>query len=253
MRRYRSPLASVCAALMLSGPVIAQNAVQVEPPKGGLGWVTRPYREPQIGPADLSNSTRLEKLIQGGNLYLSAQDVIALALENNLDIEIQRYGPVLSREVLRRAEGGGILRNVGVGVAQGPTSVSLQGVNVNASGGTGAGVTGAGVSSGGGIITQLGPSIPNLDPHFSFVANFSHSTSSGEQHFSDRHDCVDRRHAHLSGTVRTKPAVRDELPALVLEHAQQVQQQFIQRQSVRQRLAATDRHAAAAARVWAAR
>jgi outer membrane protein TolC len=108
-------------------------------------------------------------------LYLTAQDVIALALENNLDIEIQRYGPLLTREVTQRAQGGGPLRSVGVSVAAGPQSVSLNGVNVaNAV----APITsGAGVSSGGGIITQLGPSIPTLDPTVTVNAAFAHSTS----------------------------------------------------------------------------
>ena len=35
--------------------------------------------------------------------------VRALVLENNIDIAIQRYGPALAREVLRRAQGGGLL------------------------------------------------------------------------------------------------------------------------------------------------
>jgi outer membrane protein TolC len=105
---------------------------------------------------------------------LSAPDVIALTLENNLDIEIQRYTPILQKEVTRRAQGGGALRTVGVGVSAGPTSVSLTGVSLNASGGT---ASAGGVSSGGGIVTQLGPAIPNLDPQVSLVTQFSHSTS----------------------------------------------------------------------------
>ncbi len=40
-----------------------------------------------------------------------------------------------------------------------------------AAGGTG------GVSSGGGIVTQLGPSIPSLDPSLLLFANFQHSTT----------------------------------------------------------------------------
>ena len=42
-----------------------------------------------------------QALIRSGNLYLSAQDVIALVLENNLDIAVQRYSPLLAREVVR--------------------------------------------------------------------------------------------------------------------------------------------------------
>ncbi len=37
---------------------------------------------------------------------MSGQDVIALALENNLDIEIQRYGPLIYKQVTKRAQGG---------------------------------------------------------------------------------------------------------------------------------------------------
>jgi len=65
-----------------------------------------------VPPARLTNSTRLESLVHGGNLYLTAQDVIALVLENNLDIAVQRYTPFLTREVLRRTQGGGYLRQV---------------------------------------------------------------------------------------------------------------------------------------------
>ncbi|MBV9405767.1 MAG: TolC family protein [Acidobacteriaceae bacterium] len=153
---------------------MAQNAIQIGPAKGGLGWLTHPYQQRYIPPINLANSDRIESLIRAGNLYLSALDVIALVLENNLDVEIQRYGPVLTKEVSRRALGGGLLRDVGVPVAAGPQSVSLTGVNVNASGGA---TSTAAVSASGGVLTQLGPTIPSLDPQFVFYTNFAHYTS----------------------------------------------------------------------------
>ncbi len=159
----------------MAGAGLAQNAVSVEPPTGGFGWLTRPYQQRIVPPINLANSDRLEALVRAGNLYLSAQDVIALALENNLDIEIQRYGPLLARENTRRAKGGGALRSVGAGVAAGPQSVSLSGVNVAVSNITS--TAGAGVSSGGGIVTQLGPPIPLLDPQLNFYAYYTHATS----------------------------------------------------------------------------
>ncbi len=126
---------------------------------------------------NLSDSPRIDSLVRAGNLYLSAQDVVALAIENNLDVEVQRYGPLLAKEVLKRAESGGALRSVGQGIAQGPTSVSLQGVSLN-SGGAGANATaGSGVSSGGGIVTQLGPALISFDPTISVFMNFQHATS----------------------------------------------------------------------------
>jgi outer membrane protein len=169
MRRFKALLAMLCSIFLLTGTVNAQNAISVTPAKGMFGW----YRQRSVGPINLTNSSRLESLIRAGNLYLSAQDVIALTLENNLDIEIQRYGPILTKEVTLRAQGGGALRTVGVGLAAGPTSVSLTGVSLNASGG---GTSASGVSSSG-ILTQLGPAIPNLDPQISVFAQFAHSTS----------------------------------------------------------------------------
>lgn len=161
-------------AVLLAGSAAAQTAVRIDPQKGGLGWLTHPYQTRSVPPVNLANTTRLEALERAGNLYLSAQDVVALAIENNIDVEVQRYGPLLAREVLRRAQSGNALRDVSVAVAQGPQSVSLQGVNVAAIGTTSAG---AGVSSGGGITTQLGPPIPVLDPTFSIFTEFQHITS----------------------------------------------------------------------------
>ncbi|HSU58404.1 MAG TPA: TolC family protein [Bryobacteraceae bacterium] len=175
MRRLKVPLSCLCSSLLFAGSLPAQNAIRVEPPKGGaLNWLTHPYRQRTVPPINLANSDRLEALVRGGNLYLSAQDVIALALENNLDIEIQRYGPLLNKEVTKRTEGGGAIRSVGVGVAAGPQSVSLTGVTVNP---TAASTSLTGVSAGGGITTVLGPSVPNLDPQLSLYANFAHNTS----------------------------------------------------------------------------
>jgi outer membrane protein len=165
------------ACLWLAAPARAQNAIRIDPPTGGLGWLTHPYQPRTVPPVNLSNSPRIDSLVRAGNLYLSAQDVVALAIENNLDVEVQRYGPLLAKEVLKRAESGGALRSVGQGIAQGPTSVSLQGVSLN-SGGAGANATaGSGVSSGGGIVTQLGPALISFDPTISVFANFQHATS----------------------------------------------------------------------------
>lgn len=161
-------------AVLIVGSAAAQTAVRIDPQKGGLGWFTHPYQTRAVPPINLANTTRIQSLERAGNLYLASQDVVALAIENNIDVEVQRYGPLLAREVLRRAQAGGALRDVGVPVAQGPQSVSLQGVSVANIGTT---TAGAGVSSGGGILTQLGPAIPLLDPSFSVLTYFQHLTS----------------------------------------------------------------------------
>lgn len=168
----------LCLPALLSSSALAQSELQIQSPRGGIPILSRlvnPYRQRIIPPVNLSNSSRLNSLIRAGVLYLTAQDVVALAVENNLDIEVQRYGPLLAREVLKRAQAGGALRSVGLGVAAGPQSVSLQGVSVNATGAPS--TAGAGVSSGGGIVTQLGPNLVGLDPTVFAVGRFNHATT----------------------------------------------------------------------------
>jgi len=121
----------------------------------------------------LANTSRLEALVQSGNLYLTVQDVIALVLENNLDIEIQRYGPFLAREVQRRTEAGNLPRDISSPILAGPTSVSTAGVSLNASGLGG----GAGLTSGGGVVTGIGPTPPSLDPTIFANFQFGHTTT----------------------------------------------------------------------------
>jgi len=163
MNSFRNLLPLVWIASSSIG--FAQSSeVSIESPKPPpvVGHVLGPFHfeKRAVPPARLSNSPRLESLVRAGNLYLSVQDVIALVLENNLDIAVQRYSPFLAREVVRRAEGGGFLRQVDTPILAGPTSVSTAGVSVNANGLAG----GAGLGSGGGVVSQIGPVPPNLDP-----------------------------------------------------------------------------------------
>ncbi len=215
MPRLQSLIAVLCSLLILTPLAVAQaspqeSGVRIEPAQGGMGWLTHAYRPRNVPAIRLSNSSRLGSLVRAGNLYLSAQDVVALAIENNIDVEVQRYGPLLEREVLRRAQAGGALRNVGLGVAQGPQSVSLQGVSVNSGGGTSAG---GGVSSGGGIVTQLGPAIPSLDPALTLVADFQHITSPQSNTFLTGTTALDAGHSRVSGAVRAKLGFRPERSA----------------------------------------
>ncbi len=178
-RRQTSPglAVKVLIAILCASLAGAQTAIRVDDaPTSRFSFITRNYQPRSVPPVNLANTTRIGALSSNGNLYLTARDVVALALENNIDIEVQRYGPLLAREVLRRAQGGGALRSVGAGIAAGPTSVSLTGVTVNTNGAPSSS-GGSGVSSGGGIVTQLGPSVPSFDPTISGLIDFAHSTS----------------------------------------------------------------------------
>jgi outer membrane protein TolC len=165
MKRVFLLLAVWAAAAFAQSEASIQSPAQ---PKY-VGFLLKPFHMEKriVSPVKLANTARLESLVRGGNLYLSAQDVIALVLENNLDIAVQRYSPLLAREVLRRAEGGGFLRQVDTPVVPGPVSVSTTGIS---SGGNGL-AGGSGIGGGAGIVSQIGPVPPNLDP--GIYMNFS--------------------------------------------------------------------------------
>lgn len=147
--------------------------IAILPPKQRLfGFLTRNFQQRAVPPANLGNSARLQQLIRGGNLYLTAEDVIALTLENNIDIETQRYGPLLAEQDLRRAQVGGALRNPTTAIAPGPQSVSLAGINITTSL-----ASGAGVGSSGGITGLIGALVPQTDPIISLSASFGHQTT----------------------------------------------------------------------------
>src|SRR5258708_5192943 len=90
-----TPTKSRCCALFLlaAASAIAQsNNIRIDPPPNSetrVGRFTSPYRARSVPPVNLHNSGRIESLVRSGNLYLSAQDVVALAIENNIDIEVQ--------------------------------------------------------------------------------------------------------------------------------------------------------------------
>src|ERR1700733_735250 len=162
--------------LAAAGSFAQEITIQTPSPPPVVGPILRPFHLERriVSPANLTNTPRLESLIRAGNLYLSAQDVIALALENNIDIAVQRYGPYLAREVLCRAEGGAPLRSVGLPIQPGPQSVSLTGVsatNVSIAGG------GSGATSGGGLVASIGTTPPSLDPYLLAYGQFSHNTT----------------------------------------------------------------------------
>jgi outer membrane protein TolC len=81
---------------------------------GGHWWerLGLPYQAPYLTQVSFENSPRLENLLRDGKLILSLDDAIALTLENNLDIELQRFDRGIASSDLLRARGGGTLRGV---------------------------------------------------------------------------------------------------------------------------------------------
>lgn len=168
------------AVISIAALLPAQNAPMLVEAPHGISAL-RPYLAPAVQPIRLQNSSRLYGLMRAGNLYLTVQDALALAIENNLNLEIDRYGPWLADSALERAKAGGPLRGVLPGIAQ-INSVDA-GVGVNGS------IAAAGLpalssattsnvgGSGGASIQQIGVIVPNFDATLQNATSFSHITS----------------------------------------------------------------------------
>ncbi len=171
----------VLAALLVGQPVWGQNTpVQNGQPRpdytrGAIWWpnFTRVYKQPHIAEVNLTNSPRIDQLLRDGNLYLSIEDAIALALENNLDIAYMRYEPLIADTDILRARAGGTTRAAG---AQ-PSNLSTAG---SAGGGAGGNIAIPQVTAG----AAGGPPIPALDPVLSGSTSWAHRSTPTTSNFT---------------------------------------------------------------------
>jgi len=150
-------------------------------PKRAFPNVIAPYTPQHVAPPELSNTSRIDQLMREGKLYLSMDDAVALALENNLDIGIARYNLGIADTEILRSKGGannffgvntGIVQNTpggGVGGLSGSVG-SGPGGTTAAPGGIGAGTNGL-VSS----TVGLGPLITSFDPVVSATLQSDHA------------------------------------------------------------------------------
>jgi outer membrane protein len=163
--------------------LLAQAPMPVPPASHGSRWYSHlalPYRAPYLPPVDFSNSRRIEALLRAGNLYLSLPDAIALALENNLDIAFERYGPSIALTDVKRTKGGGTSRGISLIVAEAPPGIGGPAAPLlnSAPAGTVPGgnvpsnltfleavtQTTSGIAITGAVPLSIGPAIPLYDP-----------------------------------------------------------------------------------------
>jgi outer membrane protein len=108
-----------------------------------------PYSPREIEAPNLANSPRIDQFMHDGKLYISINDAVALALENNLDIAIFRYNLNIADTDIWRALAGQSVSGVNTGVVQNtPAGVTGQGSTGGVALG-GGGLSGGGVSGGG--------------------------------------------------------------------------------------------------------
>jgi outer membrane protein len=67
-----------------------------------------PYRSIGVPQVTLTNSPRVDQLVRDGKLQITLQDAVELALENSMDIVVQRYNPWFGDTDVLQTEGGGL-------------------------------------------------------------------------------------------------------------------------------------------------
>ena len=77
----------------------------------------KPYTPISMPEPILTNTPSIDQLIQNGKLMLSLDDAISIALENNLDISLQRFTPFIAQTELLRANAGAVAHGLGASQA----------------------------------------------------------------------------------------------------------------------------------------
>jgi outer membrane protein len=150
-----------------------------------------PYTPRSVAAPNLANTGRFDQLMRDGKLYLSMNDAVALALENNLDIAIARYNLNIADTDIWRAKAGSSTRGVNTGLVQGTPGGAGSGIGSTSTGGgaggtsTGTGGAGAGTS---GLVTStsgVGAAVPSFDPILTGTLQWDRNRALGSSPFQD--------------------------------------------------------------------
>ena len=146
--------------------VHSQNYARPRPgfPAFWQSYVPRTVAQPNLG-----NSPRIDSLMRNGKIYLSIDDAVALALENNLDIELARYNMNIADADLLRAKAGANILGINTGIVQNTPGGGVGGLGGTVGSGTGGTTVAAGGAGTGtnGLVTStlgIGSPITSFDP-----------------------------------------------------------------------------------------
>ena len=180
-------LRGLLSGLLLFGLGPGQLGAQDQTPQGNaflkdyskgpswFGHFTAPYRQQPIPPISLENSPRLKDLIRDGKLQISMADALALAIEDNLEIAVERQVvPMSQTDVLRSSSGSAARGFSGAAIPLGLSAGALgTGVSTAVTGG---GVGNAGGISGGGGAVNIAP-VGTFDPTINYAFSWDRTTS----------------------------------------------------------------------------
>src|SRR5580700_7270329 len=138
-------------------------------PRSAFPHFLQPYQSQEVAQPNLANAPRIDSLMRDGKVYLSIDDAVALALENNLDIDIARYNLNIADTDYLRAKSGANVLGVNAGIVQNTPGGGVGGLGGTVGSGTGGTtVAASGVGTGtNGLVSStlgIGSTITSFDP-----------------------------------------------------------------------------------------
>jgi outer membrane protein TolC len=167
----------------------AINLKDYSKPRSAFPRVLQPYMPQEVAQPNLGNSSRIDSLMKDGKIYLSIDDAVALALENNLDLDIARYNLNIAAADLLRAKSGASILGVNTGIVQNTPGGGVGGLGNTVGSGTG-GTTvaagGAGTGTNGLVSSTLGIGAPitSFDPQITGTLQFDRNDTESVSVFS---------------------------------------------------------------------
>src|ERR1700690_1296008 len=151
-RAVRPAAAVLVAALMVPAGWAQESSSMPSAPSASKPFDVQQYSKPQshfpspigpytprhVAPPNLANTARIDQLMHDGKLYISMNDAIALALENNLDLAIARYNlNIADTDVWRAKSGFNTILGVNSGVVQNTPGGGVGGLGAQVGSGQG--------------------------------------------------------------------------------------------------------------------
>jgi outer membrane protein len=148
-----------------------------------------PYTPRRLAAPNLANTARIDQLMHEGKLYLSLNDAIALALENNLDLAIARYTLNIADTDILRARAGATILGTPIGTVLNTPGGGVGGIGAQSGAATGGTSLGAGGLGGGtnGLVSStlgFGPQINSYDPILTGTLQEDHFNQKTSSSFS---------------------------------------------------------------------
>lgn len=175
--RLRPGVAATLLAFGLLPAAMAQTDADYSKAAGVFPHVWRPYLQPRLPDANLSNAPVSPLDLADGKLRLSMAQLVQLVLENNLAVASARYYPRMAQTELLRARSGASPRGIDVSVIPSGVFAGAEGGSIlSTAGGSGSGSSNAGGITGSAGRVSISPS-GVFDPSLRVGFSVDHTAS----------------------------------------------------------------------------